>query len=331
MSIHLYNKVKDFMFAMISSREDKQRLTVFLLAMITGLLGFLLHIFGIWGSSDHTLLLLSIGNWFGLFIVLILYLCRKLELFTSFVLYGIVMQAILSAKIIYISYTNPPGASYLILFNSFISLLVIIVLVMGYMRALPFFITIASMLTSVAVRVIRPELLQLQFVLFFVFIELFCCALGLSAWRDLHFVEKENSDFRDEEYRILKALHMTKDELTAYLAMSLSDEHDYKYISNIFDCLDERSEHNIIKAVKEHETEKRMRNLDLSELFPMLSSTEIEVCRLVIEGKTLSQIANLLNKNTNNVSSVRIHIRKKLGLTSDQDLREYLLSKLRDQ
>lgn len=265
----------------------------------------------------------------GLLLILLIYLASKLTLFTAFASYGIVMQTFLSAKIVYIASTMPPGANYLILFNSFISLLVILVLVMGYMQLLPLFLTVACLLTSIAARVIRPETVQMQFLLFFAFIELFSCALGFLAWRDVHAMEKENTDLRDEEDKILRTLHMTKVELTAYLAMSMSDEHDQKYIKSIFDSLDERSEHNILKTVKEHEMEKQLHAIEIGNVFPTLTPTEQEVCRLVIKGKTLREIAVLLDKTINNVSSVRIHIRKKLGLASGQDLRTFLLENIK--
>ena len=39
------------------------------------------------------------------------------------------------------------------------------------------------------------------------------------------------------------------------------------------------------------------------------------------------EIATILDKTPNNISSVRIHIRKKLGLATSDDLREALLKK----
>ena len=51
------------------------------------------------------------------------------------------------------------------------------------------------------------------------------------------------------------------------------------------------------------------------------------MCRLIIGGKTILEIATILDKTPNNISSVRIHIRKKLGLATSDDLREALLKK----
>lgn len=328
MANRLYIKAKEYLSPRISTREEKHQLIVFLLATLTGLVGFPLHIIGVWGSDDEVLQLISIANWIGLAIVLLLYLCKKVNLFTAFTWYGIVMQAMLSAKIVYIACTMPQDASYLILFNSFTSMLVILVLVMGYMRSIPFFITILSLATSVVVRIVAPQMIQMQFMLYFLFIEIFACALGFMAWRDLHEVENENVDYHNEVDSILKTLHIDNAELKALLAMSVEENPSVGDIESIFSHLDERAERNILTAVRKHDAEIRLQNLEIAKVFPMLSQTEQEVCRLVLKGKTLAEIADALGKNANNISSVRIHIRRKLGLKQGEDLKNMLMKKL---
>ena len=98
-----------------------------------------------------------------------------------------------------------------------------------------------------------------------------------------------------------------------------------KDISDFFDRLDERTEANLIRAVEQRMAHRRMLHADISSVLPTLTPTEQEVCRLIIGGKTIQEIASILNKTPNNISSVRIHIRKKLGLATSDDLREALL------
>lgn len=324
MASGVYNKIDSFLEARSASKEERHRLTVFLLGSVSGLIGFPLHFAGVWGSPNHTLLSISVANWLGILIILALYLSKKVSLLHAFSWYGVVMQAFLTMKIIYISTAMPPNGTYLILFNSFISMIIIQLLVMGYMVAMPFWLTLASLATSIAAYVIRSGSIQMQFLLFFFFVEIITCVLGLLAWRALHDVEKENTNLREEENQILTTLHMSREELLAYIAMSLGDSQSDKDINDFFDHLGERAEHNIIRAVKTRETEIMMRNAELTKALPMLSPTEIDVCRLILQGKTIKEIATLLDKTANNVSAVRIHVRKKLGLTTEQDLREYL-------
>lgn len=317
-------KIDAFLVERSASKEERHRLTVFLLASVSGLVGFPLHVLGVWGSPDHVLMSMSIAIWLGLLAAFTLFIYKKISLLHTFTLYGIVMQTFQTAKILYISATMPPGGTYLIIFNSFISMLVILFLVMGYMHTLPFYLTMASLATSIAAHVIRPGAIQVQFIMFFFFVEIISCTLGFMMWRAMHDVEKENQDFREEEDDILKAFNMTHEELMAYIAMSKTANQSKKDVNEFFEHLDERTERNIIKAVRQRETEVQMRNVELAEALPMLSPTEIDVCRLVLQGKTKKEIATITGKTTNNVSAVRIHIRKKLGLTTEQDLQEEL-------
>lgn len=59
--------------------------------------------------------------------------------------------------------------------------------------------------------------------------------------------------------------------------------------------------------------------------FPTLSEAEIEVCRYVAGGKTVSEIAIITGKSISNVSTVRGNIRKKIGLARETDLRTFLV------
>lgn len=62
----------------------------------------------------------------------------------------------------------------------------------------------------------------------------------------------------------------------------------------------------------------------LSNKFPTLTRTELEVARLVVEGKTLSEIALIMSKTTSNISTVRGNIRKKMSLQQNDNLEEKL-------
>ena len=68
--------------------------------------------------------------------------------------------------------------------------------------------------------------------------------------------------------------------------------------------------------------------LTTSESEPfVLTPTELDVCRLVVQGLTLKEISITLGKSVSNVSTVRGNIRKKLGLEQDDDLKKTLLEK----
>ena len=85
--------------------------------------------------------------------------------------------------------------------------------------------------------------------------------------------------------------------------------------------------HNIINVASQIEQMQTNERKDMRERFPMLTPAELDVCRLVVQGLTLTEISITLGKSVSNVSTVRGNIRKKLGLEQDDDLKKTLLEK----
>lgn len=252
MNNRLWSSNSAFSFRKPANKGERRRLSVLLAALLTGLVAFTLHIAGLWGSNDKVLIILSTANATGLMAIALAYYRRWIALYGAFIWYGLMMQTLLSAKIIYISMTMPEHAE-LILINSIAVVLVAIV-------------------SAIGIRLPR---------------------------------------------------RIGSHELLAYVAMSCGST-TKEEAANIFDGLDERAERNIIRAAKAREMEIMTQTAEIGNVFPMLSPMECEVCRLVIHGKTLNEIASTLGKTANNISSVRIHIRKKLHLDTSQNLRQYL-------
>ena len=67
-----------------------------------------------------------------------------------------------------------------------------------------------------------------------------------------------------------------------------------------------------------------MEQYHLSEVFPELTPSEIEICRLVILGKTLKEVCEILGKSESNITCQRSNIRKKIGLKPSDNLRQVL-------
>ena len=60
----------------------------------------------------------------------------------------------------------------------------------------------------------------------------------------------------------------------------------------------------------------------------MLTKTEVDVCNLILQGKTMTEIGQLLDKTDKNVGVVRTHIRSKLNVPQDENLKKYLIELL---
>lgn len=310
------------------SHDWQQRLcliTFLVLSFATDVILIPMHIGGLIGQhGDSVLNALSMLTWAYTATVLALFLMRRLSLNTAVSAFGIMMQLTESVRIIYLSTARPEAYEQTIVLNQVISLALIIYLVMSAVRWTPLVITIVSCGTIIFTYVSTDGAINRQIVTIFVLVEAFTCVLGELIRRGIRSLQIENDDYHTTISQLLAAFHMTKPELLSYIQLGRGGMSG-KDVNAFFDRLDERTEANLIRSVKIRIAHQRMRHADISTALPTLTPTEREVCRLIIGGKTLAEIAEILDKNTNNISSVRIHIRKKLCLSTGDDLREALL------
>lgn len=308
-----------------SNWQQRLCLIIFLTLCLTVIVaGVPMHIMGIVGRSSGILYAISALMWLMTVVLFVLYMTRRMSLKIAISTFGLLTQLTGSARIVYMAIERPEGFDQTILFNQIISLALIIYLVMAVVRHIPTIIATISIVTIVFAYLYTDGGFNKQIVVIFVLVEMFTCVLGEMIRRGIRSMQCENADYHTTINRVLATFHMTKTELLAYIQLGRGEQSD-KDITDFFNRLDERTEANLIRAVEQRMAQRKMQHADISAVLPTLTPTEQEVCRLIIGGKTIIEIASILHKNANNVSSVRIHIRKKLGLATGKDLREALL------
>ena len=124
---------------------------------------------------------------------------------------------------------------------------------------------------------------------------------------------------------MLRVFNMTRMQLHTYLKMNEAMVKGEDATQTFFDMIDDQAEKNILEAAENRKLAKAMQRASLSDVFPSFTEAELAVCELVLKGKTQKEIAIILGKNENNISTVRGHIRKKLDLEPEKDLKEELL------
>lgn len=299
-------------------------ITFLMLSLSVVILGVPMHFIGMIGRCDTILYTISAMSWAATLVILVMYLTQRMRLTVAISSFGILTQLAESARIVYVAMERPDGFEETIVFNQVISLALIIYMVMAAVRHMPTILAIMSIATITSAYLYTDGEINRQIVVIFVIVEIFTCILGEMIRRGIRSMQRENADYHSTLNRVLSTFHMTKTELLAYIQLGRGEQSD-KDITDFFNRLDERTEANLIRAVEQRVAQRKMQHADISAVLPTLTPTEQEVCRLIIGGKTIIEIASILHKNANNVSSVRIHIRKKLGLATGKDLREALL------
>ena len=164
-----------------------------------------------------------------------------------------------------------------------------------------------------------------QLLIIYGFMSVATTVFGFVAGTLLREQQIELNDYANTIGQVLHVFNMSKTELLALLKLAKAKDADAVYDTELMEQLDHKTLRNIIKVANHIEHLQASRRKDMHERFPMLSPVELDVCRLVEQGRTLRDISNILDKSVSNVSTVRGNIRKKLGLAQDDDLRRALL------
>lgn len=325
MKVNLKRRITTFLY--LRSHNWQQRLcfiTFMVLCLSVVILGVPMHMAGLIGRGDTTLYAISAVTWVATAAILALFIMKRMRLNVAISTFGIMTQLAESTRIVYAAVVQPEGFADTILFNQIISLALIIYLVMATVRHTPTATAAISIATLLFAFIHTNGGINPQTVAIFVIVEVFTCVLGELIRQGIRNMQRENDDYHTTISQLLASFNMTKTELLAYLQMGRGDM-DSKSINEFFNHLDNRTEANLIWSVEQRIAHRHMQLADIATVLPTLSPTEQEVCRLIIGGKSIVEIADIMNKNTNNISTVRIHIRKKLKLTKGEDLRQALL------
>lgn len=324
----LTEKVSVFLRSRAENTIGRHRIIVYLLHSVLVVTVISLQFMGLGGSQEALPQTMSGIHLATCLLSLSLYLTRRLTLSKAFSLVALVAQCTIGVRFFYFSTVRPDHFLQLILINQITSLLAIFFLVMSFVRFTPFIVSIISVTSygCVASYLHEPALWQLFG--FFLFVQFFLCMLGELLQHNVMSVSKENTDLHHRETTLMRAVRLNKREIEAYLCMSSNDHPSPEDTDRLFAMLKPKSQRNLVNAVRLHLKNHLMDDCDLAQRFPCLTKSEMDVCRLILAGKKRSEISLLLDKTENNVDVTRYHIRKKLNVPQEEDLRQHLVALL---
>ncbi|WP_024990309.1 helix-turn-helix transcriptional regulator [Segatella albensis] len=317
--------LQDFIEQHGENSEERLRFTVFLLNFIISFIVLSTNLISILGHAPTTYIIITIGLLLVNISSIALFLTHKMSLVGAFAYYGIGSQLFESMRIIFLTVLPPENVDVLIVVNQIASYSILLYLVMGFVPRAPFIVAAMSIVTILFAGFYHGGVISMAITTLFVILMAITCFLASICHSTIHTIQQENIKFRSQQEGLLRSFQMTEEEFVVFVQLSRNNRNDRKSISRLFRKLGEQSEHNIIEAVKIRMAEKEAEKDGLSKVFPTFTPVELEVCKYVIAGHTLKEVARILNKSEKNVSAVRGRIRKKLGLVPEEDLRENLV------
>ncbi|ETD18578.1 MULTISPECIES: helix-turn-helix transcriptional regulator [Prevotellaceae] len=324
----LTERVLVFLHSRGGNAIERHRIIVYLLHSVLVVTVISLQFMGLGGSQEAVPQMMSGVHLATCLLSLSLYLTRRLSLSKAFSLVALVAQCTIAVRFFYFAAVRPDHFLQLILINQITSLLAIFFLVMSFVRFTPFIVSVISLTSYGCLAYYLQEPALWQLFGFFLFVQFFLCVLGELLQHNVMSVSRENVSLQYRETALMHAVRLNKREIEAYLRMSSHDHPSPEDTDRLFSMLKPKSQRNLVNAVRLHLKNHLMDDCDLAQRFPSLTKSETDVCRLILAGKKRSEIGLLLEKTENNVDVTRNHIRKKLDVPTDQDLRKFLINLL---
>ncbi len=314
----------------IESREQspmrQQRLVVLLYAV--GILEGVIPIIISTNAGKHTFLFwINVLLWLIGAVAIALYMFRRLSLDVAINSLAVTIQLVIAAEIVYCSTIHTPYASSLVMENLFLAVVVVLLATTGYLNYMTYVLSIIALSAYCYSMVAMNNIFMQEFCPVFFIVFYIICLSGHRIYKCVAGLETENKGLHKDEQEIQWLLRMDKKQVKAFVALS-KREAGHTDTGELLDMVGERAKRNIIEAVSAHQKQKEMTLDRLQQAFPSLTLSEIEICSMILQDKRQSDICLMLNKSASNINSQRSHIRKKLGLTPDDDLKETLLRQL---
>lgn len=257
--------------------------------------------------------------------MLVMYLRGRLSATTGVTILCSVNQLALLLEIWSCLTVRPPMWAGLIMAYMIMAVLNMALVALAYIRVLPFvfgIITAASY--GVCCIVGGDEMLMWLLVIVMPCFAVIAAGghhMSASAYR----LEREKEVLRTNEQQILNMLELDKSQLTACIALARDKGLTSEQTGTLLDLIGKKARDNIRDNVAYYFRQRAIDYARLEELLPRLTSSEIKICDLILKEKRLKDIVRILDTSEGNVTSQRANIRRKLGLTPADNLRDTLL------
>lgn len=118
---------------------------------------------------------------------------------------------------------------------------------------------------------------------------------------------------------------ITKEEQSTIDMLINLNKSDKEKVYSLLSRLSSTHQEELLNNIKDYYHQQYIETINILSICPSLTPSEVEICKLILIGKSLKEICFTLHKTPSNITSQRTHIRKKLNLAKQDDLRTSLM------
>lgn len=305
---------------------ENQRELIFSYLSIGCVIGIIL--FFIAGGSDENKSFFFIINSIHIgFIATLFFLhyFNKISTVAAITTFALISQIEISIECIIMAMENTPFSISLILGNITLIGLLLIFMVISYIPYIPAIITVISTLTySYCIYITQNETLtEVALPIFVAFVVVSLMSRHLT--KNISNMQKKNIRYEIEQETILGFLNMDKQQVFRFIEIMKSKGLTMSQTEEVLELLGKETWEKIESGVRRMIQNNEQNIERLKQYADTLTPSELLMCELILDNKNISAISAITGKSVSNITSTRSHIRNKLNLKKDENLREALL------
>lgn len=312
-----------------NSLIGRQRLILFFYYNIAISLGLIANLLSLTGPQETFNFILNILYITLIFSFFIAYIYRKVQLTTALVLVTCTAQVVTSAEMIHASLNPTEYNRMLIVANMALLATNVLFSLVAYLKYNASVLCFVSLLTYWTCTLLTHDESMVNFGLVFSLSFILFALMGQKIVENYHQIHEENLLLKKDEIELLHVLRLDKEQIRTYIQLARK-EHSISQTASLLKMMDEKKQQNIINNIQNYLNERNTQLNDIKKALPELTPSEIEICRLILQGKKLGEICSILNKSESNINSQRAHIRKKLNMHPSENLLAVLEKRMRE-
>lgn len=271
---------------------------------------------------------LNIGMLVLLGIVYGAYLLDRLSLISSISIIFCIILTDLSVELLVISFDGYEKTTLFLLMDAIIFTGMMCMTIVTYTPLLTIVCFLTGLVTSSVSLYYNSNTEIDNFYLFLVCLEFFITYLSIKVKINTVHILKEYGEVRSSENTVLDFFQMDRSQLLGYIKLAQKCNLSADETDQLLNSFGQRAKVNIAGNISMLIKQKEADLERIQKCLPELTPSELEITRLILQGKKLKDICEILGKKAGNVTSQRTNIRAKLGLNPDDNLFEALKKRM---
>lgn len=328
----LFARMQTAYAAFVNGREKgligRQRLAVYIYSTLIVAIGIPLNLLGWTGPENGFYTALNTAHLIVAVSLFAGYCLRRIPLTWALGTLIVATHLEIAGEMLFSAFHPSDYRMMLIVANMILATVTVMLALVAYMRYLPYIACALMMGTYIACACITQSPSLWNFSLLFVLIFSIVALLGERLVKNIHILYRENEILRQEEYAIMELLELDKKQMMAFAELSKGEADDVR-TTELMDMIGKDARRNLYASARRQIRQEQTRMDAVKRQFPELTHSEQEICRLILQGKKLSEMCDMLHKTRGNITSQRAHIREKLGLDRKDDLKSALQKRMK--